>query len=67
MTTRRYNPGIGRSRPIRGICGTVRRANEAEAVRGREEPPSIETYLASTQATLALAESLLTCAPAELA
>ena len=36
------------------------------AAAGREQPPSPESYLASTRATLALAESLRTGLPVEL-
>ena len=55
---------VVKQRQDKGHAGEV--ARFLAAVAGQEEAPPVETYLASTRATLALAESLRTGSPIEI-
>jgi predicted dehydrogenase len=59
----------GKKKTVKGRADKGHRAQLdcfLEALRGEAEPPPIHTYLASTRATLALAESLRTGRPIEV-
>jgi predicted dehydrogenase len=59
-----YEGGKKKSSKDRGDKGHRAQMDHfLKAVRGGEDPPPVETYLASTRATLALAESLRTGRP----